>query len=349
MHHEPPAGIVQISLLRALGFLPCSRVSKRPVVRSPFRTHYRLILCFASKLTAWFILGGASLLASIRIANSSLKVFNSAFTVFTVIGTSQNAIVKLLNQVPGIAIQARSVLILLLFYTKRKPAAALFHELSAILDKDLLLKEQVCRRAKKIAIGLLTLSVIFHIGYPVTSDFLPVFTTENETIWSPAGATPFYLGMVKWQWLCFVLFLRGLSFILSQQVYLVIVLVCVVLYDCLKQIVGGVAAAQQRLDCGVTIDFTAFEIQVENWRIVYGKIADLVDKIDALFGSILLVAYCLDWLVVLGTASWFLTMDLGDPNLLSHLRLPLTCVSMFGVYVTLLPLPFVAVHEKVRD
>ncbi|OQV12723.1 hypothetical protein BV898_13043 [Hypsibius exemplaris] len=84
--------------------------------------------------------------------------------------------------------------------------------------------------------------------------------------------------------------------------------------------------------------------QLQKWAEAHVHLLSLMNRLNAQFGAILLFAYSLDIIVVLGSASWLLTSNANST--IWYYATSFSGVLVFGVYTTILPWPLVSVHKK---
>ena len=343
-HSESHISVVQVAILRAMGFLPFAPGKhKRHLSKihcDPSKSQLRSVLQSVITVT---ILAGTSLFAGMKIVHVAFKIYDAG---------SKDAIFKFLTQLPGVSVYMRLAIVLLLFYWKRQSFSPLFEGLTILLDSDMTLKSRVLRKVPKLSVALLVATFFMYMGYSVTNwtnDILGDSSRQNVTMWSPASRTPFYLGMSNWQYLFGSVVFRDLAFILSQQVYITAIILCVSLADVVKSIFRDVATEIGALESSLPIDLRDLEQKLSNWRGMYVKVTRLVSQINRFFGPIFLVTYSLDLTVVLGSAARFLTIASSDSEIALTVLFTVTCIVTFGIYATVLPIPFVTLSEKVGE
>ena len=110
----------------------------------------------------------------------------------------------------------------------------LFNDFFSVLDTNAALKQRILQKVKKASVALFAVSLLLHLPFPVVNDIMSSFATENLTLWTLRGSTPFYLNMVNWHFISMPLFLRDFAFLLSQQAYILIVILCIALAEALS-------------------------------------------------------------------------------------------------------------------
>ena len=90
------------------------------------------------------------------------------------------------------------------------------------------------------------------------------------------------------------------------------------------------------------------EQKLIKWTDLHVGLMLLTQQINTHFGLIFLVTYCLDFLAVLGSAARFvISAAPNEQHAGPYYAVAFLGIFIFGVSATFLPIPMVAVHEKV--
>ena len=270
-----------------------------------------------------------------------LKLMDTCYSVAT--DTTISSMLNILYSLPGVALAWRAAFVLQVMFIKRKSVSLLLNDVVALAYFSPELVFHVFPKIRKLSVFLLVASFILQMSWPVTQLLYDIeaegFNTTTEFMWATANQSFFFFGILNWQYVCMDVILRHLPFVLAQQIIIMVSLSCIVLAEILKRIVREVKQA------GVDqqIDFAALTKKLTAWRDFYENVRSFSRKIEAHFGLVIFVAYCGDFMVVLGATSWFLTPLVGVQSYMA------TCCPLlaFGSSATFLAITLINVHEKV--
>ena len=328
--------IVQTFVLQATGFLASNddQISTTITDLKPSKLSRKsLILSLRTTIALGTLVGTWTF--------ACLKLTEACYNVAT--DTTISSILTILYSLPGVALVWRAAFVLLVLFIKRKSVWLLLNDVVALAYFSPKLVIHVFPKIRKLSVFLLVASFILQMSWPVTrllGDIATAnFSTTTEFMWATTDQSFFFFGISNWQYLCMDVILRHLPFVLSQQIIIMVCMSCIILAELLKQVVREVTEA----GLNQQIDITALAKKLTAWRDIYENVRSFSRKMEAHLGPVIFGAYCGDFIIVLGAASWFLTPQISVWDYM------VTCCALlaFGSSATFLAITLINVHEKV--
>ena len=328
--------IVQTFVLQATGFLVSNDDQISTTITGPTPSKFSrksLILGLKTTIALGTLVGTWTF--------ACLKLTKTCYNVAT--NTTISSIINILYGLPGVALAWRAAFVLHIMFIKRKSVWLLLNDIVAFAYFSPELVLHFFPKIRKLSVFLLVASFILQMSWPITQLLYDIeaagFNTTTEFMWATANQSFFFFETLNWQYYCMDVILRHLPFVLAQQIIIMVSMSCIVLAEILKRFVREVTEA------GVDqqIDFAALTKKLTAWRDFYENVRGFSRKIEAHFGLVIFVAYCGDFMVVLGATSWFLTPLVGVQSYMA------TCCPLlaFGSSATFLAITLINVHEKV--
>ena len=270
-----------------------------------------------------------------------LRLMDTCYSVAT--DTTISSMFNILYSLPGVALVWRAAFVLQIMFFKRKSAFLILNNVFALPSFSPEQVLHVSPKVRKLAVLLLVVSFILQMSWPITRLLCDIetagFNTTTEFMWATANQSLFFFGMSNWQYLCMDVALRHFPFVLSQQMIIMVAISCIILADRLKRFIQDVTGACMDQE----VDGAALAKKLTTWRKIYENIKGLSRQIETHLGPVFVMAYCGDFMVVLGTASWFLTPYVSVRDSMA------TCCTLlaFGSSAMFLAITLINVHEKV--
>ncbi|GAU92249.1 hypothetical protein RvY_04353 [Ramazzottius varieornatus] len=255
-----------------------------------------------------------------------------------------------LSNLPFCAIHLRGLLVLYLFFRQRYNWSILKFELDRVIAKCLPVQSDPKDAVKK---------------WTKISFFLSVFTFSLHTIWEIVEVVyylakepenygtytkvfdPLPFKIRTDEYLTIYQLFCTIPYILSQQIYTLLIVPSGVLYESIDLLLNDIRNAQYGHAEITTVSGRwqrTLELSdtVDEWADRYRAIVEFVERLNESFSWILFAAYGLDFITVLGFAAG---MASGAKELKGFFFL-LTCATIFASYGTAYLIPMVKLHEK---
>ena len=343
--------IIQIPILQATGFLPYSEKSFWQT--QSFRQKIGKVIAV---VISWSLLFGTGILGALKITELFYKL-RSTFLDNKSSNQSSNSLFDSFYYLPDAAISIRCFSLLVIIHVKRHLFHDLFNNISKLIDEyftDKASKQELSNRIERSSILLLTVTTIIYLAWPLTiwpESFYGSKMGENRTIFSYVDTKPFPIFMNYWQCLCVEIIFRHLAYLLSQQVYLCAIILSMTLSNVLTVMLREIEAetvANKTTEASQVLEkrLSNTEEKLQIWRDAYMSLMTLIDDLNKFFGVVFFLTYSMDFLAVLGSASWQLVSGPNSFYAMYYVT-SVAGVLAFGCFATFLPFPLVIVHEKV--
>jgi hypothetical protein len=153
-----------------------------------------------------------------------------------------------------------------------------------------------------------------------------------------------YQNVIIWELFC------TLPFALSQQVYLCVILLAVVVGKTITRLISEIdderVYYQTKISNAAVLaleEVEGTESRVRNWEMFYMQSLMLCACLNRFFSLILFMIISIDFITILGFTSGFIIGEQLSSAYFSHI---IFSVVLFLAYETLFLLPFIAVYEK---
>ena len=345
---KPAWKIIQIPILRFTGFIPYHDGNNSWKTLSVQRKIFVLAGCVIS----WSILLGTAVFASLKIAEVGYG-FRSYFPGVTSTDKKRSTILDVFFYLPDGAINVRCFLVLAIFHAKRHSFNELSDNIFTLVEtffEDAEVKQALYRKIKKTSLILMVSTTMIFLAWPLIV-WPETLASINGTLQSEINTPPIPLNLAHWQFLFIEIFFRHLPYILSQQVYLCAIVFSLFLSEVLtvmsREIKAETALNNEQFPSSSKKRLHGIDDwKLRRWKDAYVRLMVINRSVNEHFDFIFLLTYSLDFLAVLGSASWLLTGD--EKSSVLYYVSSFTGILVFGAFATLLPLPFVIFHEKVE-
>ncbi|OWA50198.1 hypothetical protein BV898_14723 [Hypsibius exemplaris] len=175
-------------------------------------------------------------------------------------------------------------------------------------------------------------------------------TFTSDRAWDPLP-----IRVLTWHHILNMAMVRCVPFVLSQQIYLCVIILGSLVSRALHEMKGEIshetndyltlleAASEGDWKIGSALNRTAMKLQ--QWDVTHFKLLKFTQLLNGHFRWILLAVYALDYLTILCLSARMITQTAHTS--MSYLFV-LGSVALFGAYISILPIPLIQVLDRVR-
>jgi hypothetical protein len=285
---------------------------------------------------------------------SSISLYGLIYPASVRLNEGKSGLLRFMEKLPYTVICIRSFMVLIFFFFKRNHWKSLNLETNRLLKfcfPNKLVRKLYLSKLKWISGGLLSFSCVVHLLWQYFA-WKNYFAGFNITWFSDESIAPLPVKMYTWQFVIINSLFSTLPFMLSQQVYLCVVISVIVLYSVsqalAEELQQEILFYQLLKGRGAIFEGAVgrTEIKLHRWKCIHFDLVRLTEIINDFFGMIFLMTYGLDTLTMLGFTSWVISTS-GRQNPARY-TYSIGSVVLFGAYVTMLPSAMIVLLEKVK-
>ncbi|OWA52882.1 hypothetical protein BV898_17324 [Hypsibius exemplaris] len=259
-----------------------------------------------------------------------------------------NPILMGMQFMPFCTLNFRGLIVLFLLFLKRNSWTKLMKTAEVFLEtcfpnnQD---RTAVMRRARKIAVLLCLLTVSMHSAWDVSEWIVTTETLVNVTMTYGDIATPLPMAYLMYQYISVWTVFCTFPFVLSQQVYICVIVLAVILTEAVKsinqQIKQEIVLYEGRFAGKNELAMTEEKIIV--WENAHLRVLLFCRCVNHYFSWILFIIYGLDFLTMMGYSANVIKNPRTDADSYVYI---IGSIIIFGSYGTVFLLPFVHVYEQ---
>jgi hypothetical protein len=318
---------LQIRLLQLLGFLSLTTEKGRVFA------HFRNVSVVCFLLGSWTCCG--------------LEFTRSLATIFE--NNQRGLLVKVLRNLPSCVIILRPVLVLSLTLFKRSSSKNLLQVINKFSETSLsaasIDRSSLRTLWRRNSIAALTITATIMITWYFWKIKVSVLRNLEVSLFDDDAMLPLPIKMQVWQYATFLLIFMVVSFIFSQQVFLILLFSASILGKALKSVNCSIReTTAQFIEYPEVISWAELEERLVHWRAVYSDARNLCDELNRYFSLILFVIYSLDFFSLLGFGAMILVIVKA---LLERYMFFMSSAMMFTLHITVFLIPLISAHEQV--
>ncbi|OWA50196.1 hypothetical protein BV898_14721 [Hypsibius exemplaris] len=297
----------------------------------------------AARTLPVILLCGSFYLSYIQIGTAVYQMFSS-----TEEGSSV-ALLTVLSDIPYGVYCMRAFLVLVLLLHKRDAWSDLTSRAGDLLSLSRL--QDIPGKITSLSRCLLCLTVCTHLAYELIE--YSYFWVLGGQSWlcnfANISVVPTFEDGNTWQFVCLYGCFSVFPFVLSQQVMVGAIALASVLQHVIRSVNEDILMEERRWETGLPVSAASVDDlrkRIDTWEYLHAKALLLVQAMNECFSPIFGVAYTLDLFVSISFAAWYIGTAAGDHG---EYAVSLGSVALFLAYATLLPMPFVRVHNVGRQ
>ncbi|OQV13575.1 hypothetical protein BV898_12212 [Hypsibius exemplaris] len=326
--------VAQTFLLKCFGFMP--------LYTDKFR-HQNVRARLASLTTS--LIAVSLLLGTLYSSCQQCASFINGFLKSTVSDQHDepDTVLKVMQLMPFPIINSRGLAVLFLFFIKRRQWPTVMQDFHAFCSRTLcppFVTNKTLKKCTIIGILLCIVTVLLHGTWETTEWVAYLKTARNTTVQSSKFVTAAVVSTL----------FSSLPFLLSQQVFLCLLILSMVLGEALTALARVIQTeivtydiVNHRLTPATGKEIAGTLLKVKLWEFHHMQMLLFFQSISQFFSLILFVAHGMDFLVVLGFVANIVLNNRSD--LMSYVYLVGSSI-IFLSYGTLFLGPLITVHER---
>jgi hypothetical protein len=267
---------------------------------------------------------------------------------------SSDLILLVMQELPFFTISGRAFFVLYFFFIRRRQWNSLMLDTSDFMRTCFphVTVDGVVETMRKVNYLLCGVTIFLQMSWEVVDWYENFDGNNNFTMVSENLATPLPMTYDAYQSIIVWTLFSTLPFALSQQIYLCIIILAIVLGKGVERLICQIneeaSYYTERLKKLVRITEKEIEVtdeKVRNWEVFHMQTLLFCESLNQFFSLILFAIYGIDLMTVLGFTSDLINNQKSDVTANLHLILS---ILIFFLYGTVFLLPLVLVHEKVN-